>query len=256
MFVVEVAFDVYEDTPISVAERAIMQLFDAWRHNGQVTGRELPTIMEEGSLVLRAVCPEADSLHPEHHSNIVRHALKGLGQAGLTQPRVRCLGQDLFSDSTDPCDKPSWQLLYTTFVHSCSPLRCGDHFLPIPLYRLPALANGDHKLLLRWQDDWMACDQLQMNGVSAEQACLKEMGDHQSPMARRGRDFCKRLEILSGVPTYYYLYRVGGESQETEANRPCPCCGQPWRLAESLHGVVDFKCDACRLVSNLSWDFQ
>lgn len=256
MYLVDVTFDLYEDSAVHLVEGAVMRVFDAWRHQGQVLGRELPTWIKDGSLNLRVVCPEPDSLHSRHLSPAGRHALKKLGEAGLTQPRVKLLGRDLFSDTTAEPEPPSWQLLYATFVHNCSPLRSGETLAPIPLYRVPAIANGDHKLLLRWQDDWMACDQLQMNGVSAEQAALFELSDPKSPLGRRGTDFAKRLEYLTKIPTYYYLYRVGGESQEAEAQRPCPGCGQPWRLAETLHGIIDFKCDDCRLVSNLSWDFQ
>ncbi|WP_406666617.1 Zn-ribbon-containing protein [Gallaecimonas sp. GXIMD1310] len=256
MFLVDITFDLYQDSPIEQVEQAVMALFNAWRHNGQVLGRELPTWVQDGSINLRVVCPEQDSLQHQYLSPAGRHAMKALGSAGLTQPRIKLLGRDLFSDTTADPEPPSWQLLYATFVHNCSPLRSGDSLAPIPLYRLPALANGDHKLLLRWQDDWMACDQLQMNGVSAEHAALAELGQPDSPLARRGRDFARRLEYLSQIPTYYYLYRVGGESLEAEQQRLCPGCGHPWRLAESLHGIIDFKCDDCRLVSNLSWDFQ
>ncbi|WP_115717942.1 Zn-ribbon-containing protein [Gallaecimonas mangrovi] len=256
MYLVEVSFELFADSQLSALEGAVMRVFDAWRHQGQVLGRELPTWVKDGALNVRVVCPEPDSLHARYLSPAGKHALSKLADAGLTQPRVKVLGRDLFSDTTAENPAPSWQLLYATFVHNCSPLRSGDSLAPIPLYRVPAIANGDHKLLLRWQDDWMACDQLQMNGVSAEQAALFELGDPKSPLGRRGHDFAKRIEYLTKIPTYYYLYRVGGESLEAEQNRLCPSCGQPWRLTEALHGIIDFKCDNCRLVSNLSWDFQ
>ncbi|HHW4805782.1 TPA: DUF2310 family Zn-ribbon-containing protein, partial [Salmonella enterica] len=124
--------------------------------------------MHEGYFVSRVVCPEQDSLHPDNQSELVALAEQGLHQAGLLAPKLHLQGADLLSDSTDPCaeqgKRPSWMLLYTSFLHSCSPLRCGDHFAPIPLYRLPAVANGDHKQIIKWQEDWEACDQLQMNG--------------------------------------------------------------------------------------------
>ena len=93
------------------------------------------------------------------------------------------------------------------------------------LYRLPAVANGDHKQIIKWQEDWEACDQLQMNGSIAEHAALHEIGEVGSRLHRRGSDLVKRLEALSGIPTYYYLYRVGGLSVAEERNRPCPGCG-------------------------------
>ncbi|MGL5288022.1 MAG: DUF2310 family Zn-ribbon-containing protein, partial [Aeromonas sp.] len=77
-----------------------------------------------------------------------------------------------------------------------------------------------------------------------------------SRLYRRGSDLAKRLEALSAIPTYYYLYRVGGISGAQERARLCPSCGGEWALTEPLHQIFDFKCDQCRLVSNLSWDFK
>ncbi|BCR28037.1 hypothetical protein KAM448_00360 [Aeromonas caviae] len=171
MYILELTFECYRDTSLGEAERAIVHYLDMLRYQGQILGREFPTSMHEGYFVSRVVCPEQDSLHPDNQSELVALAEQGLHQAGLLAPKLHLQGADLLSDSTDPCaeqgERPSWMLLYTSFLHSCSPLRCGDHFAPIPLYRLPAVANGDHKQIIKWQEDWEACDQLQMNGFIA-----------------------------------------------------------------------------------------
>ena len=260
MYILELTFECYRDTSLGEAERAIVHYLDMLRYQGQILGREFPTSMHEGYFVSRVVCPEQDSLHPDNQSELVALAEQGLHQAGLLAPKLHLQGADLLSDSTAPCaeqgERPSWMLLYTSFLHSCSPLRCGDHFAPIPLYRLPAVANGDHKQIIKWQEDWEACDQLQMNGSIAEHAALHEIGEVGSRLHRRGSDLARRLELLSGIPTYYYLYRVGGLSATEERARPCPGCGGPWALAAPLHEIFDFRCEPCRLVSNLSWDFK
>ncbi|MBV7414651.1 MULTISPECIES: Zn-ribbon-containing protein [unclassified Aeromonas] len=260
MYILELSFECYRDTSLGEAEPAIVNYLDMLRYQGQILGREFPTSMQDGHFVSRVVCPEQDSLHPDNQSEQVALAEQGLHQAGLLAPKLHLQGMDLLSDSTDPCgqtdERPSWMLLYTSFLHSCSPLRCGDHFAPIPLYRLPAIANGDHKQIIKWQEDWEACDQLQMNGSIAEHAALHEIGEVGSRLQRRGSDLAKRLEGSSGIPTYYYLYRVGGLSKAAEQARPCPGCGGNWTLEAPLHEIFDFKCDACRLVSNLSWDFK
>ncbi|MBO1520597.1 Zn-ribbon-containing protein [Oceanisphaera pacifica] len=256
MWVCELHFDCYQDTSLAQTEPAIRQFIDALRHNGQIVGREFPTAMHAGWLVCRVVCPEQDSLHPRHYSRLVQIAITQLHQAGLTSPKTTVKGQDLNSDTTDECTTREWQLLYTTYLHSCSPLRCGEHFSPVPLYQTPAIANGDFKKILKWQEDWEACDQLQMNGSILEHGAVEEISNHNSRLSRRGRELCKRIEALTHTATYYYLYRVGGESLATEQHRPCPSCGQPWHVSEPIHGIFDFKCEPCRLVSNLSWDFK
>jgi predicted nucleic acid-binding Zn ribbon protein len=255
MYVVELVFECFADTTISAVDKAINGLMDALRYNGQVLGREFPIVMGEGEFFVRAVCPEQNSLHPNHHSDFVKVCFDRLNDAALLRPKVRLLGRDINSEEAAEDNRPSWQVLYTTYVHTCSPLRSGETLLPIPLYRNPPTFNGDHKALVKWQTEWQACDELQMaGGCRAEHAVLNELTQIDSDLYRRGWDLRGRLEFLTKIPTYYYLYRVGGQSLELERQRPCPNCGAPWLLDEPLHDIFHFKCDCCRLVSNISWD--
>ncbi|MBY5990641.1 Zn-ribbon-containing protein [Ferrimonas balearica] len=258
MYLVEIRFECFADTTFSAVERAINGLVEAWRHNGQLLGREFPLVQHDAEFRLRAMCPEQDSLHSRFHSPWARQALAALTEAKLLQPRVKLLGRDINSEASAEQLPENWQLLYTTYVHSCSPLRDGDTLMPVPLYRLPNSFNGDHKALVKWQTEWQACDELQMAGSGAvEFAALGEIADHRSVLFRRGWDLRGRLEYLTGVPTYYYLYRVGGTSLAEERSRPCPRCGNPsWALEQPLHDLFAFQCEPCRLVSNLSWDLQ
>ncbi len=95
-----------------------------------------------------------------------------------------------------------------------------------------------------------------MNASPLENVALNAIADVNSDLAKQGRSLCRDIEIHTKIPTYYYLYRVGGETLEKEQHRTCPSCQQVWKLPTPLHGIFDFKCDHCRLVSNLSWDFQ
>lgn len=256
MYQAQLSFECFQDTTMSAAERAILAVIDTLRYNGQIIGREFPTCLDEGAFHTRVVCPALDALHPKFFSPQIKHAMNDLAEAGLLRPKVKQLGRDLFSDESAPEHQPSWQVLYTNYLQSCSPLRCGDHFLPIPLYRIPAVANGDQKQIIKWQEDWAACDQLQMNGSVNEHPSLQEIGSSTSRLFQRGWDLTKRIGYLTKVPTYLYLYRVGGASLQEEQVRCCPVCNKPWRLDTPLHDIFDFKCDDCQLVSNLSWDFK
>jgi predicted nucleic acid-binding Zn ribbon protein len=255
MYVVELQFECFADTTVAAVDRAINGLVEALRFNGQLLGREFPIVMGEGVFFLRAVCPEEDSLHPEYHSDPVVHSLKLLSDACLLAPKVKLLGRDLNSEQAAVPSPPSWQLLYTTYVHTCSPLRSGETLLPIPLYRIPATFNGDHKSLIKWQTEWQACDELQMaGGCKAQHASLNELIEPSSDLFRRGWDLRGRLEYLTQIPTYYYLYRVGGTSLAAEKERRCPMCGGDWSLEQPIHDLFHFRCDDCRIVSNISWD--
>lgn len=256
MYLVEIRFECFANTTLTAVERAINALMEAWRHNGQLIGREFPLVQQEAEFALRAMCPEQDSLHPRFASAWVKRCVDALAEAKLLQPRVKLLGRDINSEASAEELPQNWQVLYTTYVHSCSPLRDGDTLMPVPLYRLPATFNGDHKSVVKWQTEWQACDELQMAGSGAvEFAALNEITDVEATLFRRGWDLRGRIEHLTKIPTYYYLYRVGGETIEAEQARPCPRCGnKAWLLEEPIHDLFHFKCDNCRIVSNLSWD--
>ena len=87
----------------------------------------------------------------------------------------------------------------------------------------------------------------------AEHAALHEICDVDSVLFKRGWDLRGRIEHLTKIPTYYYQYRVGGKNLETEKQRKCPKCGGDW-FAEPELDIFHFKCDECRIVSNISWD--
>lgn len=257
MFVTELRFECFADTTISAAERAINQLLEAYRANGQVLGREFAVAFNNGEFRVRLLTPENNSLAHKYHSPWVKKALTELTQAKLLAPREKFIGQDINSEVSNT-DIPSWQLLYTSYVHMCSPLRSGDNLLPIPLYRIPATFNGDHKRIIRWQSEWQACDELQMAAATkAEFAALEELSSPASDLFRRGWDLRGRIEYITKIPTYYYLYRVGGQDLASEMARPCPRCGsQDWQLDQPLLDMFHFCCEPCRIVSNLSWDHQ
>lgn len=256
MILAKLTFECFEDTTMTKVELAINSLITELKYNGQIIGQEFPTLLKDGYFVTQVLCPEEESLAYFNHNDAVNKAINALSTAGLLQPKISILGQELHSDSTDPQHTPSWQVLYTSYVQTCSPIRCGEHFAPIPLYRLPPLANGCYKQIINWQQDWQACDQLQMNGRTNEFEALSQIGRVDSPLGTQSRQLCQRIERQSGIPTYYYLYRVGGSDLSSEQQRRCPSCNGDWALPESLHQVLDFKCDKCRLVSNLSWDYN
>lgn len=257
MFIKELTFECYQNTQYASVDQAINNYFDMLRYNGQILGREFPIAMYEGWFVTRLVCPEENSLDEQFNSPQVKHALNKLTEAGLLAPKIKTVAEDLNSLECASDFSPDWQVLYTTFLDTCSPLRCGETLSPIPLYRTPeAISNGDRKSIIKWQEEWVNYDELQMNGSAVSSFILKELGDIDSKLFYQGSHLCKRIEYITKVPTYYYLYRVAGTSLKSEQERKCPSCGGHWKLNSPLFDIFDFKCDKCQLVSNISWDFK
>lgn len=237
----------------------INQIINQWRYNGQIIGREFAVTFQqteqENLFQTRVSTPEQTSLMPENNSEEVNEALLQAEEAGVLFQSFEIVGRDYQAEQTSEIKQQPFQVLYTTYLDSCSPIYGGEDFCPIPLYQATQQTQMLGEQVIKWQEDWQACDQLQMNGGALEQVALQQISEVDSELAQQGRALCQQLEAVQNVPTYYYLYRLG-DDPDVEYNRLCPSCHGAWKLAEPLHGMLHFKCDKCRLVSNLSWEVQ
>jgi predicted nucleic acid-binding Zn ribbon protein len=255
MHVHRVFFERHAATADGAAEsEAIDRLLGTWRRNGQVCGGEWPIAPEAHGYSVHVLTPEPDSLEARWNRRYVTEALAHVANVGLAM-RVEAKGKDQASADACECPSPSAFVLFTTFVSLESSVRCLDCDRPVALHRFEP-ANGDeHADLIGWQSDYQSCDRLQMNCTVLERAATREMSAIDSALSRSGRALCDALAASSGRPFYYYLYRNGGRSRRAEAEGPCPGCGGDWKLAERLH-LFDFKCDRCRLLSNVSFSMR
>lgn len=247
--------------PQQDAVSLINQIIEQWRYNGQVIGREFPLYYDETDnkrgFSLRAICPDHQALLPYYNNDNVNRTLIKAADNGVYLHQISLVADDLNSNishqAEDEQSLPAWQILYTTYLHTCSPLFSGDSFLPLPLYQElqqhPSLSMD----LIKWQENWQACDQLQMNGSALEAQALQQISSPDSTLFKHGYHLCKEISDATQIPTYYYLYHLGSRDHEQEKQRKCPLCKQDWLLEKPLFELFHFKCDHCRLVSNLSW---
>lgn len=258
MYLIEVFLTNHKPQSLAQQIPLLNQLIDQWRYNGQIIGREIPLFSAEQEQAegfgIRVICPEQHSLLAENNNALVDQALARLQNCGVILDSFHIVAQDWNGDETHEGEIP-WQVLYTTHLQTCSPLHNGDNLAPVPLYKL--LKNQPHLSLdlIKWQENWQACDQLQMNGSSLENQALAQISNIDSNLFKHGYALAKEVEQASQIPTYYYLYRVGGESLKAELARRCPSCGGDWRVEPPIAEIFHFKCDRCRLVSNLSWNY-
>ncbi|MEE2001707.1 DUF2310 family Zn-ribbon-containing protein [Alkalimonas sp. MEB108] len=257
MWLAELQFRLVSDTSYHQAEQQIRQYLEALIFQGQLIGREFPTYFAGDHFCSRVILPTEDALKPQYHSQRGQQALAALPEAGLSYPKLKLLGQDLMSSHTDPCQPAPGYLLFTNFAEQVSPLRCSEHFAPVPLFRLGAEKHSDYEDFIRWQLQYQALDEIQMQQQrvlpkSAENA-LQQL---HSKLNRQGRRLARRVEQLSGKACYYYLYSGSSPDCQLEASKVCPGCGSDWQLSDHWHGLFQFRCDNCRLVSNIAWDCQ
>lgn len=254
MVVCQLRFICQQELPLETAQSAISALFEEYRYNGQILGREFGLSLNNDAFECRLVCPEESSLAELNDNEEVAQQKAQLQSLGIVGPEVDIIGLETQSDFTDPCTSPKGYILYSTFVQSCSPVRCSEHFMPIPLYKLPPELRYD---LIKWQESQAACDQIQMNALGEVEAIMvNQLSQPESALNHLGKRLSQGLEHSLNKPAYQYLYRVGGEDAESEINRVCPVCSGDWKQPTPIFDLFDFKCEQCRLLSNISWDFK
>ncbi|WP_371368214.1 hypothetical protein SRRS_18770 [Sporomusa rhizae] len=255
MFVVEGIFKPTVTYDIEKVQEVIDLLLGALRMNGQILGREYPVVSVGEGYQTFLFVPEENSLVKCIANTYVLKWLDKMDELGV-EYSWRVLGSELYSNHICKCVKPKSYILYTTYVSLESPIQCGDCFGSIPLYRLPVTKDGEYVDVLTWESDYKACDTLQMNCSTGERFGLAQLSKYDSSLTERGRDICNRITIATGIPTYYYLPKSSGKGLKAEQARKCPSCNGEWLLREPLHGLFDFRCKKCRLLSNVAWSVR
>jgi predicted nucleic acid-binding Zn ribbon protein len=210
-----------------------------------------------GGYLVTASVPETDALADRFANKWVRKCLRTLASAGVDRPQVIRLGTD--PGSHVPCTCRTWPFLimFTTFLNTEPPLRCGACFGPIALYKVPTTNEaGNHQDVLWWQDTYQAMDWLFIGTGPGERFAHDQLSRVGSTLSADGRELAKTLEKKVRVPVYYYLSKHFGRSDQAERKRTCPSCSRAWLRKEPLHRIFDFQCRRCRLLSNVAFDVR
>lgn len=256
MYLAEVVFP-FEHSKARLHEipHEVWWLIAAWLHNGQIYSNNAPALSGKDGFRWFVQIPERNALAKKRNDQSVRGNIEKLVKLGAGPPRIRILGRDASLPPVCRCRKPGWYYLFTTFLDIASPLVCGDCRNPVPIYRIPKSLDGGHDGILRWQADYRACDTLWIGSEVGERFNGRQLSDPESELSKSGREICAAIEEKTGTPTYYYLLRHSGRSSKAERERKCPVCAGEWLLDEKW-GLFDFRCDHCRLVSNIAFDIR
>ena len=260
MWVAELRFRIIADTDYQRAEAALRGYLEALIFQGQILGREWPTALAQDEFYCRVVLPQPEALQKHAHSSRGLKAMEQLAAAGLSYPALTILGQDLMSNHTDPChdngQPPQSYIWYSRFAQMNSVLYCAEHFAPVPLYHANYRQGQDYEDVIRWQLQYQALDEVQMQQDSVLPSAERALQQLHSQLNKTGRGLARECANALQVPVYYALYSGTSKDCQQEANKCCPQCKGAWRLAEPWHGLFDFRCDRCFLVSNIAWQCQ
>lgn len=231
---------------LDFTEEVLKDFLAALFKNGQLIDQHWNIIEDRGGLSLFCIAPEMDSLDAGYYNQHCRRQLARVIKLSDHAPTYKLLGPSLGLSDTCSCRESSFYILFTNFVAEYPPVSCGDCNLPVPLYRLPKLAEEtDYTSLISWEAVYQACDALFLNTGVGEQFGYRQISQAESELSQSGLKLCKQLGELTGRPFYYYLHNW---FQPPEDN--CPLCGASWRLEEELHGIYAYKCDKCQLLAD------
>lgn len=253
MDVVEVRFKIRTDRHKEKQLDVIHSLLGAYRMNGQVLGREFAIFENSHEYTTHLKLPDGDSLEDKYNNKYANRDIEKLSKIGLKQPKITKLGEDAEAAPVCRCGADNGYILYTSYVSLESPLRCFDCFSTIPLYWIPK-TEEDYYDILNWQSNYQSCDQLQMNCTVGERFALNQMLQFDSALTNHGLEICRKISQMTNKDTYYYLYKWNSKSIKSEKARMCPSCGEEWLLSQDLHGMFDFRCNKCLLLSNIASD--
>lgn len=223
-----------------------------YRGNGQVQGKIQSEYIKDNKIESLPYTLEKNSLNKKYNNFYVNRQSKKIEELCNSKLEYRTLGKSYENYKTPcTCKSSGFYILTTNYVSIASPLTCGDCNKSVPLYKLPVYYDHGYMPILSWESNYISCDTLQMNCQVGEVWALKQMEDLKSQLSKQGLKICRKIEELTSIPTYYYLYNYV-KFKGDNLSRPCPNCGKRWGLKKQLHKYYDFKCDKCKLVSTIS----
>lgn len=150
-----------------------------------------------------------------------------------------------------PVENPTFYILY---FKDWSPLISGPDEEPVPLYKIPYTAHGNtYDDIYFWDNNYNRVYYLWIGSAVGERWALKQLQNHDSELNTQGRDCCEIIEKLTDIPTYYFLMNYRAWSHKQDRERKCPNCGGDWLIeGKTDRDFYAFKCDRCRLLSELS----
>jgi len=227
-------------------------LMGSYRQNGQTQGDFHCKYINENKIVWLPYTLEKDSLNEKYNNFYVNSQIKKIEELCNSTILFKMVGKSCEDyESPCSCNTPEFYILITNYISISSPLKCGTCNKSVPLYRLPHYSDNGYYQVLSWMTNYISCDSLQMNCKVGERWALNQMQNVNSQLSKQGFKICRRIEELTGIPTYYYLHnyrKVKGD----ESLKPCPICNGKWYLKKRMHNFYDFKCDKCKIISTIS----
>lgn len=252
MYIQEITIDIKTKANQDEVMDEFGLLMAFYRGNGQTQGKIQSEYIENGRIVCLPYTLEKNALNKKFNNLYVKKQIEKVEALCNSKLTFHTVGKSYESyNGPCKCKKSDFYILITNYATIASPLTCGTCNKSVPLYRLPIYYDYGYMPILSWETNYISCDSLQMNCEVGERWALNQMEEITSPLSKQGLEICRKIEELTSIPTYYFLFNYK-KFKGDELIKPCPSCGKKWSLKYRLHNFYDFKCDRCKIVSTLS----
>jgi predicted nucleic acid-binding Zn ribbon protein len=181
MYTAQVKFKIQKKVKDESQTDLVDSFFSTWRMTGQVLDKIYFSFIKNQYIFMEVLIPNKGSLSKKYANKYTKESYKKLKSVGLSQPKIKILGEEPQGYNKCECKKVKEYILYTTYVQIEPALRCKKCFGYIPLYKIPPIYdNADYYPLIHWQSDYQSCDTLQMNCRVGEKFSMKEMREYRS----------------------------------------------------------------------------
>lgn len=218
----------------------------------QIINEEFPYDIIDNGLSVNLYCPEPDSFEEKNSTEYGKSWRKKI------EEELECKLEFVYKGLHPELDKfnihTKWEFLILRSNY-LSPLYEGKSFEPIPLYKIPYTYHDKkcYNDINFWENNYGRVYGLWFNGAVGERWAQNQLQIHNSELSKQGIECCKRIEELTKVPTYYFLFNYRAWGRKKDAAWKCPSCNGDWLIEnKTFNDNFAFKCDDCRLISELS----
>lgn len=239
------------DLQASEVDHAFWTLFAFLRDTRQIVNEKPIFVQQSSRVTVQVVCPEDTSLSLRPNQFVADAWMKLEALTGKPI-EITLVGENA---GEKPFQRPVKSAFYVLRWGWFSPLLDGDTEKPIPLYDIPPTSeNGTSFDNIRyWLNAYERLHGLWMGSSVGEAYALAQLQDHDAELSIMGRKVCRRIEDVTGIPTYYFLMNYRDWTKADDNNRKCPMTGMDWQIpGRTASDMWAFKCEASRLVSELS----
>ena len=214
----------------------------------QIISADGTFVQTEHTLRVAVSCPELDALDVKNCTVHGKDWIEKI-EAALQSPiQFIPTGIDPRHEAYTAQENPTVYILYG---NRHFPLINEDTKRFVPLYKIPFTYHDEacYNDVRSWNNNYERLYGLWFSGIH-EKFAQRQMQDPRSALSTQGRAVCQRIETLTGVPTYYFLFNYHRRNLTQDRAWKCPLCGKDWLLegAEPSDELA-FRCIDDRIVS-------